>query len=239
MSVSEPPEPDAEDQDTDALPAKRPRTASAPRYGRYAGLLALLLLALITINTIVTKPNGETGIAPGRPLAPFAVPLAQSTLEGDADIATHADQGAAGRVPACRERGPRILNICQLYERGPVVLALFVNGGSCPDVLSDMQALAPSFHGVSFAAVAIKGDRRQLRRTLRARGLTLPVGIDNDGRLVALYEMASCPQLSFAYPGGTVQSEALLSRPSRAQMRARVSELVAASRARGWRAPAQ
>jgi hypothetical protein len=210
---------------------------AAPRYGRYAGLLALLLLALITINTLVTKPNGSTGIEPGQRLAPFAVPLAMGNLNGAADVATSAGQGAAGRVPACEERGPQILNVCQLYEQGPVVLALFVDAGSCPAVLSDLQALAPSFPGIRFAAVAIKGDRAQLRRLIRSRGLRLPVGIDSDGRLVALYKVASCPQVTFAYPGGIVQSRALLSRPSRATLRARVSELAAAARARGWRGP--
>src|ERR1700730_12083746 len=88
-----------------------PEPASPPRYGRYVGLLALVIVALITVNTIVTKPNGDKGIDPARPLPPFAVPLALGNLVGDADIATTADQGAAGRVPACQERGPQILNV--------------------------------------------------------------------------------------------------------------------------------
>ena len=90
---------------------------------------------------------------------------------------------------------------------------------------------------MQFAAVAIKGSRAALRRLIRSRGLTLPVGIDSDGRLLALYKVASCPQVSFAYPGGTVQSRALLSRPSYATLRRRVSELVSAAQARGWTVP--
>jgi hypothetical protein len=241
MSQPEHPGGPVESGDHGAPPAGAHRApyhaAPSPRYGRYAGLLALLVLVLITINTIVTKPNGSTGIAPGHRLPPFAVPLAQGNLNGAADVATAADQGAAGRVPACNERGPQILNICQLYEQGPVVLALFVDAGSCPAVLSDMQALAPSFPGVRFAAVAIKGNRAQLRRLVGTRHLSLPVGIDSDGRLVALYKLASCPQVTFAYPGGIVQSRALLSRPSLATLRARLRALVAAARARGWRGP--
>jgi hypothetical protein len=198
----------------------------------------LLILGLITINTIVTKPNGVKGVAPGEQLPPFAVPLALGTLNGDADTATHANEGAAGRVPACTERGPQILNICQLYESGPVVLALFVDSGSCPAVLADMQAISSSFPRVRFAAVAIKGKRPQVRRLMRSRGLSMPVGIDRDGALAALYKVATCPQLTFAYPGGVVQSKALLRRPSRADLRERVKQLVAASRARGWRGPA-
>jgi hypothetical protein len=215
-----------------------PEPRAAPRYGRYAGLLALLILALITINTIATKPNGVKGIAPGEQLPPFAVPLALGSLTGDADTATRANEGAAGRVPACQERGPQILNICQLYESGPVVLALFVDSGSCPAVLADMQAVSTGFPRVRFAAVAIKGERPQVRRLIRSRGLSMPVGIDSDGALAALYKVATCPQLTFAYPGGAVQSKAMLRRPSRAALRERVKQLVAASRARGWRGPA-
>ncbi len=212
--------------------------ASLPHYGRYAGLLAIVILVLITINTITTKPNGVKGLAPGERMPPFAVPLALGSLVGDADTARHADEGSAGRVPACQERGSQILNLCELYEGGPVLLALFVDGGSCADVLGEMQALAPSFPGVRFAAVAIKNGRSEVRSLIRKRGLTYPVGLDSDGALAALYKVATCPQLTFAYPGGEVQSAAILSRPSRATLRARLSELVAASHARGWKGTA-
>jgi len=215
-----------------------PRPAAAPRYGRYVGLLALVILALITLNTIVTKPNGATGVDPGHTVPPFAVPLVLGNVVGDADIAVHVGEGARGKVPACQERGAQILNICQLYERGPVVLALFLDAGSCPAILGDMQALAPSFPGVQFAAVALKGGRTQLRRLVAEKRLALPVGLDRDGSLLTLYKVATCPQVTFAYPGGVVQSRALLVRPSLATLRARVSQLVAASRARGWRGQA-
>jgi hypothetical protein len=101
-----------------------------------------------------------------------------------------------------------------------------------------MQALAPQFPQVRFAAVSIKGSRPQLRRLVHSRGLTFPVGIDDEGTLAILYKVASCPQITFAYPGGEVQSRALLTRPPLATLRARVSELVAGARARGWRSAA-
>lgn len=206
-------------------------------YGRYVGVLGLLVLVLITINTALTKPNGATGILPGEKLAAFAVPLATGSLVGDADVATRPNQGSAGRVPACRLRGSRILNVCQLYEHNPLVLALFVDSGSCPGVLDDLQTLVGAYPGVRFAAVAIKGKRGAVRRLVRSKALTLPVGIDSDGALAALYKVASCPQVSFAYPGGIVQSKALLRRVPLAALRARVSELVAGARRRGWRSP--
>jgi hypothetical protein len=218
-----------------STPEQRPPARAAPRYGGYVGLLALLIIALITINTIVTKPNGVKGLAEGEAAPPFAVPLALGSLTGDADTATRANQGAAGRVPACRERGSQILNICQLYEAAPVVLALFVDGGSCPDVLDEMQALVPAFPGVRFAAVALKGERGKLRKLIRTHGLTLPIGIDSDGALAALYKIGTCPQLTFLYPGGAAQGRTLLNTPTRARLRERVAALVAGARRRGWR----
>lgn len=237
MSRSDPEEPKG-DADNDPQLAGRYTSGDAyitnngPRYGRYVGILGILIVVLITINTALTKPNGATGIEPGRPFAPFAVPLAQGDVNGDADVATHADEGAAGRRPACLERGAGILNICELYEQGPVVLALFVDAASCPKILSDLQALAPSFPGVRFAGVAIKGDRAQVRKLVRTKHLTIPIGFDRDGALAALYKVASCPQVSFAYPGGVVQSKALLERPTPATLRARVRELAEAARER-------
>jgi hypothetical protein len=204
-----------------------------PRYGRYVALLAIVILVGITINTISTKPNGGAGIAPGEKLAPFAAPLALGGLPGDTNVATRANEGAAGRVPACSVRGPKVLNICQLYERGPVVLALFVDDGSCPQVLSEMQALVHEFPQVSFAAVAIKGGTSGVTKLIDSHGLTFPVGLDRDGALAALYKVASCPQLTFASRGGIAQGRAMLNRPSTAALRARVQELVEESKAAG------
>jgi hypothetical protein len=193
-------------------------------------LLALVILVLITVNTIVTKPNGAKGVEPGHAIPPFAAPLALGTLTGDVNVATRADEGSAGRTPACEVHGAGVLNVCALYRGRPLVLALFVDAGSCPDVLGQMQALAGAFPAVSFAAVAIKGERGPLLTLIRKRGLTgVRVGIDRDGVLASLYRVASCPQVSFVLPGGVVQSPALLDTPSPRALRARVAELVVAA----------
>ncbi len=205
------------------------------RYSRWAAALALLLLALVTLNTLLTSPNGATGLSPGTQLPPFAVPLVTGDLQGAANVVTSPATGSSVR-PACTVRGPRILNVCALYEHGPLVLALFVDAGSCARVLSEMQTLVATSPGVSFAAVSIKGDRGQLRALVRRDRLSFPIGIDEEGTLAALYKLASCPQVTLVYPGdGIVQSKPLLVEPTLATLRARVLALVAASRARGWR----
>jgi hypothetical protein len=221
-----------------ASPTQQRPGATSPRYGRYVGAVAIVLLALIAINTLLTTPNGSTGVTPGKPLPPFAVPLATGTLNGDADVATRPNEGRLGRQPACSVRGPEIVNICALYERGPVVLVLFANADACPRTLNTLAQALPAFPGVQAAAVAVRGNRGDLRRLVAAHGWPFPVGWDRDGALVNLYRDAVCPQLTFAYPGGTAQGRALLRAPTLAALRARLSLLVSQSRARGWRQPA-
>jgi hypothetical protein len=219
-------------------PEQRPQAAAGARYGRYVGLLALVLVVLITVNTLVSKHVSSRGVEPGQPLPPFAAPLATGTLSGDVNFATRSHQGAAGNTPACAVRGPQILNVCQLYERGPVVVALFVNGGECPRALDTLTQVLPSYPGVQVAAVALGGDRGALRRLIASHRWPFPVGYARDGRdLVTVYRVPLCPQLTFAYPGGIVQGRAIVGNPTAAELRERLALLVTQSRARGWRPP--
>jgi hypothetical protein len=205
------------------------------RYGRYMGVLAVVALVGIVAIALFGSSGDVKGIAPGVRIPPFAAPLALGSLRGDVNVATRPKQGQAGDRPACSVRGAQVLNVCQLYEQGPLVLALFVDAGSCAGVLREMQALIPEFRQVRFAAVAIKGETGGVRSLVRSEGLTFPIGLDRDGILVELYKLATCPQISFVYPGGVVQSPALLSTPSRALLRTRVAALLDAAHARGWR----
>jgi hypothetical protein len=205
------------------------------RYGRYMGVLAALALLGVLANSLLGSSPAVRGIAPGRRIPPFAAPLALGSLRGDVNVATRPRQGEAGDRPACSVRGAQILNVCELYEQGPLVLALFVDAGSCTRVLSEMQQLASRFPQIRFAAVAIKGDTGAVRALVRRERLTFPVGLDRDGIMVELYGLASCPQVSFVYPGGVVQGPALLGSHSLSALRARVASLLAASLARGSR----
>ena len=211
------------------------RGVAGTPYGVYVVILAAILLIAFTVHVALSSHKGTTAIRPGVRIPPFAAPYAIGGPAGEVDIATHANDGLAGRVAACQERGPGILNICQLYERGPVVLALFFQAGSCAAVLTEMQQLASEFPQVGFAAVGVKDGVSSTASLVRAKRLTFPVGVDAEGRLGQLYAMVSCPQVTFVYPGGIVQSPSLVDTPSLATLRARVQKLVAASRARGWR----
>jgi hypothetical protein len=185
-----------------------PRPPGASRYGWFVGVVIVLFLAYVSINTLRTNDTQRsTGPAAGHKLAPFAAPLATGSLDGDTNVATRKTTGtAAGQRYACDVRGPQILNICQLAERGPVALAfLATRGGRCVNALDVLERLRGAYPKVQFAAVAIKGDRDGLRRTIRSHAWGFPVGYDRDGVLANLYGVAVCPQITLADRGGKIR----------------------------------
>jgi putative lipase involved disintegration of autophagic bodies len=72
-----------------------------------------------------------------------------------------------------------------------------------------MQRLLARFPRVQFAAVSVRGDRAALRRAIRERGWTLPVGHDANGAVASLYGVAVCPTITFARAGGRVADTSL------------------------------
>jgi hypothetical protein len=170
----------------------------------------LAILAYITYNTLSTPATSSRGLAAGRRLPPFAAPLVTSDLVGDANVARHANQGAAGSKPACEVSDPRALNSCTLARRGPVVLAFFTDGSDrCTATLDAMRQIAPRHPDVGFAAVAIRGDRDATRKTVRQHGWEFPVAEDRDGAVANIYGVAICPTVVLAYRGGVVMRTAL------------------------------
>jgi AhpC/TSA family len=193
---------------------------SAPRPPRRAagstwvlGAVAVLGIAYVTLTTARTDAPGSGGVPSGRPLPAFAAPLASSTRrcegrECNPNVAPRAGQGA--RRAACGVRLPDVLNSCALAERGPVALAFLASrSGRCEEQVDVMQRLLARFPRVQFAAVSVRGDRAALRRAIRERGWTLPVGHDANGAVASLYGVAVCPTITFARAGGRVADTSL------------------------------
>jgi hypothetical protein len=185
------------------------------RPGALIGVLVLAVMVYIVLNTLRTEGPGSRGVPAGEPLPPFAAPLALSDLDGDANV--------SGR--ACSVRGAKILNVCELYERGPVALAFFAEPSErCDDAVDALDRLRSRHPDVQFAAVAIRGDRDHLRERIRAAGWRLPVGWDRDGAVANAYAVAVCPVVTLARRGGTVE-KTLLGSQTDAELERAVGEL--------------
>lgn len=222
--------------DDEPAPAPQPR----PRYGWVLALVAVVVVGYVVVNGARTNGPGARGLAPGAQMPPFATPLVgalqcdKPDAACDANVATRAGQGSAGGRPACDVRGPQILNLCQLAERGPVVLAfLATRGGDCADELDRLDRVAARHPGVQVAAIGIRGNLATLRAIARGHRWRFPVGWDRDGVLANLYGVAVCPHITYARWHGRVLSTSL-GAVSERELDRRVEAAVAASTRAGW-----
>ena len=167
-------------------------------------VIAGVLLTWITFNSLATESPGSRGLQAGAELPPFAMPLSTSRCRGpcDANVATEPGQGAAGARPACSVRGRDILNVCELAEGGPFVLAfVFHPVARCRAQIPLLERVAARHRDVEFRIVAVRADAGQAR-SLRS---SLPVGYDHDGAVANKYAVVVCPTITYVARGGRVQ----------------------------------
>jgi hypothetical protein len=175
-------------------------------YGWIVALAVLGLIVYVSLNTLRSDHVSSRGPKPDSRVPPFAAPLALGDVDGDVNVARKAGEGEAGDRPACSVRGPGILNSCQLAERGPFVLAFIATRGTkCTRQLDVLERARAAHPDVQIAAVAIRGDRGDLRALVRSHGWRFPVAYDHDGILANLLGVAVCPLIVYALPGGIVR----------------------------------
>jgi len=174
------------------------------RYRWLIGVVAVLVIVYVSVTSVSTDGPGSRGVPVGLIAPPFAAPLATGGLSGDVNVARRAGQGDAGRVAACSIHRPDVLTLCDLYRDRPVVLAFFTTAGRCTGALDVLQRVAAARPRVAFAAVAIRGDRGDVRKLVVEHRWTFPVGFDRDGVLADLYSVAICPQVTYLRRGGRV-----------------------------------
>lgn len=199
--IASPPDP------REAVAAVEVARATGNRW--WAAIVALVLV--VVGGSLLTLYNGRSGspaVDPGEPLPPFAAPLAtEPKLEHDAvNYAEHADEGEAGRVPACSVVDRSVITSCGLLEQGPLVLMMFASGiDACVAAVDDLNRLRGRYPQVQALAVAIGGDHGKTATTVRNRRWTLPVGYDRDGGLSSRLGAPSCPFALFVAADGTVR----------------------------------
>lgn len=213
------------------------------RYAWLAGAAAILVAGFLVINGARPAGPGARGLPAGAQLPPFAVVLAGSSIACagdddpcDANVAASGarDQGEAGSRPACEVRGPTVLNVCELAERGPLVLGLMATRDEgCVAAFDRLAALRRRHRGLQVAVVSIRGGLDELRLLARARRWDFPVGWDRDGVLASLYGVAACPYVVVARWRGRVQAT-VPGEVSAAALERHVRAAVGASRRAGW-----
>jgi hypothetical protein len=209
---------------------------------RYAVIVGLLFAAVIAI-AVINNIGGNAGTlgldrqAAHWPLPEFAVPLAGSRLEGDANVAQDDCSTSqlpcpedARRTPACRVRVRGAFRVCDLFGR-PSVISFFTGGGDCVAQQDVVSRVFERYRGrVGFLSVDLGDDRESIHELIEQRGWRMPVGIDRDGAVGALYRVGVCPTFAFAYPGGTLQS-ASIGDLTAGQLETRVEALLRATAA--------
>ncbi len=220
----------------------RPPLGPTSRYAWIVGVVAVLAVGWLVVGASRPPGPGATGLPAGSRLPPFAAVLATSPVvcasERDAcdtNVARAAGQGRAGNRPACEVRGPTVLNVCELAQRGPLVLGLLATrSGGCIAGLGGLGELRRRHRGLQVAVVAIGGGLEELRGIVRRRNWSFPVGWDRDGVLASLYGVAACPYVVVARWRGRVQAT-LLGTAVRDELDGEAARAIAASRRAGWR----
>jgi len=211
------------------------------RYSIVVGLLFAAVVAIALLNARGGESGGTLGLDERPrlwPLPEFAVPVAASELEGDANVAQDDCETfqvpcpvEARRVPACRVPGADAIRVCDHFDR-PLVISFWFSkgGGTCVEQQDAVNAAYRRYRErVGFLSLNVRDDRDAVRDLIRERGWEMPVGYDHDGAVASLYRVGICPTFAYVYPGGVLQS-ASIGYLSVARLGAHVRELLAATR---------
>jgi len=162
-------------------------------YVALVGALFVIVLLIALFNTLLTSDSGTVGIGDvglGDKAAPFAVPVAASELDGDANV--DPDE-------ACSVEGEDVLRICDFFGR-PFVMSFWFTrqASSCIDYQDVFEEVARRYgKRAGFVSINVRDDRDRLRELIREHGWEVPVGHDRDGAVSNAYRVGGCPTFLF------------------------------------------
>jgi hypothetical protein len=186
------------------------------RYSTFVGLAFLVLVVIAAVNTFENDEGGVLGADEaeiGAPLPEFAVPELIGGDDADANVFQDDCESSQipcpaddRRTPACQVDVPRVIRICDLFDRPLVLSFWFSTPAECPPTQDVVDQAARRYRDrVNFLSLAVRGDREELSRVVTERGWQLPVGWDRDGAVSNLYRVGLCPTVAFVLPGGILR----------------------------------
>lgn len=174
-------------------PTKIEPVIDTRRYQWMIGIVGLVLVLVFSVYLLISNGVESPGIAAGGRLHDFVAPLATSGINKPANADPHCN-------PA--KPNPKGLNVC---GRRPIVLDFFVTGsGDCVRSVDALQKVSAEFPAVQFAAVAVRGSLSSTAALERSHHWTIPIGVDEDGRVGEVYGVEICPMIEIAQRGGVV-----------------------------------
>lgn len=190
-------------------------------YTILVGVAFVVIVLAAGINMLRTTGSGTVGIGDvgiGEKIAPFAVPVASSALDGDANV----DPERACEVP-----GREVLRICDFFGRPLVISFWFTRRASeCIDQQDVFDRVAASFRGrVGMVSINVRDDRDRVRELIREHGWSVPVGYDRDGAVSNIYRVGGCPTFLFVDPRGVLR-RAEIGRTTVPRLAAQVRSLI-------------
>lgn len=195
-----------------------------PKRFNYMALVGVVFAVIVVIalfNMLQTTDSGTVGIGDvgiGDKAAPFAVPLAMSDLDGDANV--DPDQ-------ACSVAGDDVLRICDYFDK-PLVMSFWFTkqAASCIDYQDVFESVATKYEGkANFVSINIRDDRDRVRELIEEHGWKVPVGYDRDGAVSNMYRIGGCPTILF-YEKGGILSRAEIEPADAEELGAQVRSLI-------------
>jgi peroxiredoxin len=206
-------------------PPVPPLLVDVRRYRWAVGIIGLAVVIGFSAYGFLTHHAGTTGVPVGQRLHWFAAPLADSDLQGDANLR-----------PSCTpaSHDPRALNLCLDAQRTAVVVAFFVPQlPACVRQVQALQTLSARYPArrVQFLAVAVGTSHARAAALVRAHRWTIPVAYDPDGAVGEQYGVVVCPMAELAARGGIVRARLIGARwQTSAALAPEVAALATASR---------
>lgn len=187
---------------------RRPGDEQLPRRFRqfnYVALVGCVFLAVIgfaLINALRSEDSGTLGIGGygvGEPVPEFAVPVAMSDLDGDANV--DPDQ-------ACGIDEPDAIRVCDYFDRPLVISFWFTKGAAaCIDHQDAFDELLPRYGDrVNLLSINVRDDRDRLRELIEEHDWKVPVGYDRDGAVSNIYRVGGCPTFAYVERGGVLKN---------------------------------
>ena len=158
-------------------------------YVTVVGVAFVVVIVLALVNMLRTEDSGTVGIGDvgrGEPVPKFAVPVASSDLDGDANI---------DPKQACKVEGADVIRVCDYFDRPLVMSFWFTKGGSqCIDQQDVFDDVTLDYkRRLGALSINVRDDRDDVRSLIEEHGWKVPAGYDRDGAVSNIYRVGGCP----------------------------------------------